>query len=129
MSKELRQKPPECLLWSANSQHYQRKKSPLHFQSDQILGFPICVLRSLIVTSCASIHIDRRNRCDKDSLSGYGPLRQAAKRATSSLRGVPGDRAPPSSQMCSCLQCMKRQCRCKFWLLARLGVLRLSIQI
>ena len=91
MSKELRQKPLEYLLWSAKSKHYQRKKSPLHFPSDQILGFPTYVLRSLIVTSCASIHIDQRDRCDRDSLSGHWSLRQAAKRATSSLRDVPGD--------------------------------------
>ena len=34
-------------------------RSPLHFQSDQILGSPTCVLRNLTVTSSASIHIDQ----------------------------------------------------------------------
>ena len=33
-------------------------RSPLHFQSDQILLFPVCVLKNLMVTSSDSIHID-----------------------------------------------------------------------
>ena len=33
--------------------------SPLHFQSDQILRSPTCVLRNLMVTSSASIYIDQ----------------------------------------------------------------------
>ena len=36
------------LLWPAKSQYYQRKK-PIHFQSDQILQFLICVLKNLMV--------------------------------------------------------------------------------
>ena len=79
-------------------------RNPLHFQSDQILQFPICVL---MVTSRAFIHIDRRHSCEKVSLLGHWPLRQAAKRVTSTLREVPGARAPPRS--------------CNFWLLGRLG--------
>ena len=71
------------------------KRSPYHFQSDRILQFPICILRTLVITSSASIHIDRRQSHDKDSLSGHWPLRQAAKRVTSSLRGVSGARVPP----------------------------------
>ena len=86
-------------------------RSPLHFQSDQILQFPICVLKNLMVTSRASTHIGRRHSHEKDSLSGLWPLRQAAKRLTSSLRDVPGARALPHSQTCSC----------NFLLLARLG--------
>ena len=103
--------------------------SPLHFQSDQILGFPIYVLKNLMVTSGATVHIDRRHSRDKDSLSGCYPLRQAAKRATSSLRDIPEARGPPSSRTCSSMKCVKRQLRCKFWLLATLGASGLSIQI
>ena len=77
-------------------------------QERQILQFPICVL---MVTSRAFIHIDRRHSCEKVSLLGHWPLRQAAKRVTSTLREVPGARAPPRSQKCSC----------NFWLLGRLG--------
>ena len=33
-------------------------RSPLHFQSYQILQFLICVLKNLMVTSSASVHID-----------------------------------------------------------------------
>ena len=87
-------------------------RSPLYFQSDQILQFPICVLKNLVVTSGASVHTDGRHSRDKDSLFELWPLSQAAKRVTSSLRDIPGARAPPHSQMYSC----------KFQLLARLGV-------
>ena len=86
-------------------------RSPLYFQSDQILQFPICVLKILIITSSAFIHTDRRQSHDKDSLSGSWPLRQAPLRVTSRLRDIPGTRAPPHSHTCSC----------NFWLLARLG--------
>ena len=82
----------------------------MHFQSDQILQFPICVLKNLMVTSSASIHIDQRHSHDRLTL-GLSTLRQAAKRVTSSLRDVPGARVPPHSQTCSC----------NFQLLARLG--------
>ena len=85
--------------------------TPLHFQSDQTLQFPICVLKNLMVTSSAFIHKDRRHSHDKVSLSGRWPLRQAAKRVTSGLRVVPGARALPRSQKCSC----------NFRLLARVG--------
>ena len=64
-----------------------------------------------MVTSNTSTHVDQRHSHDKDSLSGPWPLRQVAKRVTSSLRDVPGVRAPPHSQMCCC----------NFWLQARLG--------
>ena len=86
-------------------------RSPRHFQSNQVLQFPICVLKNLMVTSDACIHTDQKHSHDKDSLLGCWPLKQAAKRWTSSLRDVPGARAPPHSQTCSC----------NFWLLARLG--------
>ena len=76
-------------------------RSPLHFQSDQILQFLICVFKNLLFTSSASVHIDWRHSHDKDSLSGGWPLRQAAKRMTSRLRDVPGARVPPRSQTCS----------------------------
>ena len=56
------------------------KRSPYHFQSDHILQFPICVLKNLMITSSASIHIDRRHSHDRDSFSGRWPLRQAGKR-------------------------------------------------
>ena len=88
-----------------------KRRSPLHFQSDQILQFPICVLKNVMITSSASIHIDQKHSHDKDSLSGHWPLRQATKKVTSSLRDVTGVRAPPPSQTCSC----------NFQLLARLG--------
>ena len=88
-----------------------KSRSPLHFQSDHILQFPICVLKNIMVTSSASIHIDQRHSHDKDSLAGHWPLRQATKKVTSSLRDVPGVRALPHSQTCSC----------NFQLLARLG--------
>ena len=115
ISKESRHKLPENLLWSVNST--TKWRNPLHFQSDQILQFPICVLKDLMVTSSASVHIDRRHSHDKDSLSGRWPLRQAAKRVTSSLRDVPGARTLPLSQMCSC----------NFQLLARLGTSKLGV--
>ena len=75
-------------------------RSPFRFQSDQVLQFRIWVLKSLMVTSSAFIHIDRRHSHDKDSLSGRWPLRQATMRVTSSLRDVPGARALPSSHTC-----------------------------
>ena len=87
------------------------KGSPPHFQVDQILQFPICVFKNLISSSNASTHIDQRHRHDKDLLLGLWTLRQPAKRMTSSLRDVPGARAPPCSQTCSG----------NFQLLARLG--------
>ena len=64
-----------------------------------------------MVTSKASTHIDQRYSHDKDLLLGLWTLKQPAKRMTSSLRDVPGTRAPPCSQTCSC----------NFQLLARLG--------
>ena len=76
-------------------------RSPLYFQSNQILQFLICVFKNLMVTSRAFIHIYRRHSHDKESLSGRWPLRQAAKRVTSSLRGVPGARAASHFQTCS----------------------------
>ena len=72
--------------------------SPLYFQSDQILQFLVCVLKSLTVTSNASIYTDQRHSHDKDSLSGLWPLRQAAKRVTPSLRDVLEVRALPCFQ-------------------------------
>ena len=86
-------------------------RSPLQFQSDQILHFPICVLKNLMVTSNASIHVDPRHSHDKDSLSRHWSLRQAAKRVPSSLRDIPGARVLPCSQTCFG----------NFRLLARLG--------
>ena len=71
-------------------------RSPLCFQSDQILQFPVCVLKILMVTSSAFIHIDRRHSHDKDSLSGSWPLRQAPVRVTSRLRDIPRARAQAS---------------------------------
>ena len=55
-------------------------RNPLHFQCDQILQFPIYVLKNLMVTSSTSIHVDGRHSHDKDLLSGRWSLRQAAKR-------------------------------------------------
>ena len=92
-------------------------RSPLHFQSDQIQELPICVSKNLMVTSSAFIHIDRQHSHDKASLSGRWPLRHAAKRVTSSLRDIPGARAQPHSQTCSC----------KFRLLARRGASILGV--
>ena len=86
-------------------------RGPLHVQSEQILQILIYVIRNLLLTSSASIHIDWRHSRDTESLSGCWPLKQAAKRVTSSLRDVPRARAPPHSQMCSY----------NFQLLARLG--------
>ena len=87
------------------------KGSPLHFQVDQILQFPVYVFKNLMIRGNASTHIDQRHSHDKDLLLGLWTLRQPAKRMTSSLRDVPGTRAPPCSQTC----------RCNFQLLARLG--------
>ena len=72
----------------------QTVKNPSAIQ-DKV--FPICVLKN----HSASVHMDQRHSHDKDSLSGRWPLRQAAKRVTSSLRDVPGARALPRSQTCS----------------------------
>ena len=55
------------LLYKSNA---TKGRSTLHFQFDQILQFPICVLENLMVTSNASIPIDRSQSHDKDSLSG-----------------------------------------------------------
>ena len=78
-----------------------KRRNPFHFQSDQILKFPIFVLKNLMVTSNASTHIDWRHSHGKDSLSGLWPLRQAAKRMTSNLRDVPEVRVLYRSQMYS----------------------------
>ena len=53
-----------------------KRRRPLHFQSDQILQFLICVFTNLMFTRSAAIHIDWRHSHDKDSLSGGWPLRQ-----------------------------------------------------
>ena len=92
-------------------------RGSLHIQSEQILQILIYVFKNLLLTSSASIHIDRRHSHDTDSLSGCWPLKQAAKRVTSSLRDVPRARAPPHSQMCSY----------NFQLLARLGMSILGV--
>ena len=94
-------------------------RSPLHFQFDQILQFPICVLKNLMVTRSAYIHTDRSHSHDKESLSGRFPLRQTAKRVTSRLRDVLGARG--TSEPCS------ETCFCNFWLLARLGASILQV--
>ena len=94
-------------------------KSPLQFQSNHTLQFPICVLESLMVTNNASIHIVQRHSYDKDSLLGHWFLRQSAKRATSSLRDIPGARAPLPSQTCSQ----------NFQLLERLGTSKLGVSV
>ena len=72
-----------------------------------------------MVTSSASIHRAQMHSHDKDSLSGCWPLTQAGKRVPSGLRDLPGARAPPHSQTCSC----------NFWLLARLGASILGVQV
>ena len=92
-------------------------RSPLYFQSVQILQLPICILKNLTVTSSASIHIDRRHSHDKDSFSGHWPLRQAGKRVTSSLRDIPEARIPPCSI----------RAPSNFRLLARLGASILGV--
>ena len=86
-------------------------RSPLHFQSDQILLFPVWVLKNLMVTSSDSIHKD--TAVTKTQLLGLCLLRQVVKRVISSLRDIPRVRVPPCSQMCSC----------NFQLLARLLLL------
>ena len=127
-SSSFPQIPQKDYLRSGNRNHWRassgpvrasttKGKGPLHFQSDQILQFLICVLKNLMVTGSASIHIDRRHSPDKDSLSGLWPLRQVAK--TSSLRDVPGARVLPRSQTCSC----------NFRLLARLGASILGVKV
>ena len=125
-SRSFPQIPQKDYFRSWNRNHWRVSSGPLrasatkgrsllHFQSDQILQLPLCVLKNLMVTSSASIHIDRRHSHDKDSVSGRWPLRQAAK--TSSLRDVPGASVLPCSQTCSC----------NFQLLARLGTCTLGV--
>ena len=114
--KELRQNPPESSSGPLRA-NTTKGRSPLHFQSDQILELLICVSKNLMITSSTFIHIDRWHSHDKDSLSGRWPLRQAAKRVTSSLRDIPGARAPPHSQTRSC----------KFRLLTRIGASILGV--
>ena len=111
-SSSFPQIPQKDYLRSGNRNHWRassgpvrasttKGKGPLHFQSDQILQFLICVLKNLMVTSSASIRIDQRHSHDKDSLSGHWSLRQEATKVTSSLSDAPGVRAPPHSQTCS----------------------------
>ena len=70
-------------LWRAFSSLLRasitKGRGPLHFQSDQILQSLICVLKHLMVSSSASIHIDQRHSHDKDSPSGRWPLRQVTR--------------------------------------------------
>lgn len=124
ISKELRQKPLENLLWSLmETSPYQMKPIALPIWPDP--GIPnLCPQKSHICQQCLHPHRPDAQLATRIHFQVVG---QAGNKTTSSLK-IFWVQAPPSSQLCSCLQCMKRQSRCNFWLLARLGALWLSIK-